>query len=37
MTIRTLYLYEYKCNRLVHGRIVSALLAARVALHPVPF
>jgi hypothetical protein len=37
MTIRTLYLYEYKCNRLIHGPIVSAILAARVALNPTPF
>jgi hypothetical protein len=37
MTIKKLYLYEYKCNRLIHGPIVSALLAARVALMPLPF
>lgn len=37
MSIKTLYLYEYKCNRLIHGPVVSALLAARVALQPKPF
>lgn len=37
MTIRTLYLYEYRSNRLIHGPIISAILAARVALTPTPF
>ena len=37
MTIKTLYLYEYRTNRLLHGPVLSALLAARVVLTPQPF
>ena len=29
--------YEYRANRRIHGPIVSALMAVRVALTPIPF
>ena len=37
MTSLNVYQLEYYLNRKVHGPIVSALLAIRAALKPIPF
>jgi hypothetical protein len=37
MTTLDVYRFEYKINRRFHGPIVSAFLAVRVALAPIPF
>jgi len=37
MTTLDVYRFEYMLNRKIHGPLVSALLAVRVAIKPTPF